>query len=385
MKSFALFVAALWAAGGGAFGQEAGPRKGAFSHPGLLHGRADLERIRDRVAKGEEPWKGGFEKLRDHPQSQKDWRRRGPFESVVRGPRESRRIAELEQDGNAAYQNALLWCITGEEAHARKAAEILDAWSGTLREISGKDRELGASLCGFKLVNAAELLRHQWTRWDPASVLRFERMAREVLYPAIRDFATFANGNWDTGCIKTVMAIGVFCDDRAIFDRAVAYFRGGQGNGRLTHYVVNEAGQCQESGRDQQHAQLGLSHLAEAAEIAWKQGLDLYGESDNRLLRGFEYTARYNLGEDVPFEPSTDTTGKYRASAVSAEGRGRLRPVYEMVWNHYERRAGLAAPWTRRAAEKIRPEGAAFGADHPGFGTLLWYLPPPAPGERRGP
>src|SRR5205085_9423998 len=115
---------------------------------------------------------------------------------------------------------------------------------------------------------------------------RCEQMLREVFYPVIRDFAPFANGNWDAGCIETMMAIGVFCDDREMFERAVDYFHHGQGDGRLTHYVIDEAGQCEESGRDQQHTQLGLGHLADACEVAWNQGLDLYAAADNRLLRG---------------------------------------------------------------------------------------------------
>jgi hypothetical protein len=77
----------------------------------------------------------------------------------------------------------------------------------------------------------------------------------------------------------------------------------------------------------------------------------------------------------VPFTPHTDQTGKYKAKIISPEGRGRLRSIYEMVLNHYERRQNVPAPFTRRAAEKIRPEGAGFGADHPGFGTLLFSLP----------
>ena len=102
---------------------------------------------------------------------------------------------------------------------------------------------------------------------------------------------------------------------KRLFDRAVDYFHNGSGNGSLTHYIINEQGQCQESGRDQQHTQLGLAHLAEACEIAWNQGLDLYATADNRLLKGFEYTAKYNLGHDVPFVPYRDTTGKYYAQA----------------------------------------------------------------------
>jgi hypothetical protein len=342
----------------------------------MLHTRADLDRMKEMVARKAEPWWSGYQKLKEHPQSRAYWKTRGPFASVVRDPRESRHIAELALDSNAAYQNALMWAITGEQAHARKAVEILNAWSGTLRAITGKDRILGASLCGFKLVNAAEILRYTDAGWPREDVQRFERMLRTVFYPVIQDFALFANGNWDTGCVATMLAIGVFCSDRDIYDRAVDYYRHGRGNGRLTNYIVNEAGQCQESGRDQQHTQLGLGHLAEACEIAWNQGLDLYAADANRLLKGFEYTAKYNLGQEVPFVPFTDTTGKYQAKAIAVEGRGRLRPTYEMVWNHYERRRGLHAPFTRQAAAKLRPEGAAFGADHPGFGTLLFTRPP---------
>ena len=40
-----------------------------------------------------------------------------------------------------------------------------------------------------------------------------------------------------------------------MFDRAVDYYSNGSGNGRLTHYVFNDAGQCQESGRDQVNQQ----------------------------------------------------------------------------------------------------------------------------------
>lgn len=344
----------------------------AFTHPGLLHTRADLDRMRQRVAAGQEPWKGGFEKLRRDGQSRADWRVRGPFELVTRETGDAHGNNEMVQDGNAAYENALMWCITGDEAHARKAVEILNAWAGTMRRMNGHDVQLAAGLNGFKFVNAAELMRHTYPAWKPQDVARFERLLKEGIYPPIKDFATFANGNWDAACLKTMMGIGVFCDDRALFDRAVDYYRNGEGNGRLTHYVFDASGQCQESGRDQAHTQLGLGALADACEIAWNQGVDLYGESDNRLLKGFEYTARYNLGQEVPFIAHVDTSGKYRHKQISTLKRGDLRPVYEMVWNHYANRRGIPAPFTKQAAEKLRPEGGGFGSDQPGFGTLLF-------------
>src|SRR4051794_12549559 len=81
------------------------PASPAFVHPGGLHTRADLERIREKVARGAEAWKGGFEKLQAHPQSRATWKPRGPFATVVREPGGSRHVAELAQDANAAYQN----------------------------------------------------------------------------------------------------------------------------------------------------------------------------------------------------------------------------------------------------------------------------------------
>jgi hypothetical protein len=105
--------------------------------------------------------------------------------------------------------------------------------------------------------------------------------------------------------------------------------------------------------------------------------LDLYGFAGNRLLKGFEYTAQYNLGGTVPFVETLDRTGKYHQLKISDDGRGNLRAIYEEVYNHYVNRMGISAPFTQRAAERIRPEGPGLpGADHPGFGTLLFTRPP---------
>ncbi|GIT04810.1 MAG: hypothetical protein CM1200mP29_02210 [Verrucomicrobiota bacterium] len=61
--------------------------------------------------------------------------------------------------------------------------------------------------------------------------------------------------------------------------------------------IVYPTGQCQETTRAQHYAQLGLGLLGGAAEVAWNQGVDLYGWGGNRILKGFEYTAKYGLGE----------------------------------------------------------------------------------------
>ncbi len=351
----------------------AGEAEFRFVHPGLLHGRDDLTRWQTAVAQRAEPIFSGFEKLRSHPRSQLAARTHAPVAEIGRNPNVA--FSEFDQDATAAYHSALIWAAVRDRAHADRALALVRGWSGAVQRVTGADAALMAGLGPFKLINAAELLRHTDAGWTEADTAVFTAFLRRAILPAVGDFALYANGNWDTACLKTVMAAGVFLDDRELFDRAVRFYLAGAGNGRLTHYVVNAAGQGQESGRDQPHMLLGLGHLAEAAEIAWQQGLDLFAAADHRLLRGFEYSARFALGETVPFEPWLDRTGKYRHRTISALGQGRYRPVFEQLWNHYENRAGVPAPASRRLAEAHRPEGAAVNADHPGFGTFLFSLP----------
>jgi len=346
----------------------------AFVHPGLLHSREDFERMKNAVATKSEPTFSDYEVFRANAQSQLNYKMRGPLAMVGRNPTVGQ--GDYDSDANAAYQCAIMWCITGDIAYANKSKEIINAWSSTLKSVTGRDAVLMAGLGPFKMVNAAEILRYTDAGWSQAEIQQTEKHFREVIYPVIKDFAPFANGNWDTAAIKTMMAISVFCNDRAMFERALFYYVNGVGDGRLTHYIINETGQCQESGRDQQHTQLGLAHLGDCCEIAWHQGLNLYGYDDNRLLKGFEYTAKYNLGEDVSFVETLDRTGKYHHTIISTNGRGRFRAVFEEIYNHYANRMGVPAPDTQRAAERIRPEGSGGpGADHVGFGTLLFTRP----------
>jgi hypothetical protein len=361
---------------GAATGLAADNDQKAFVHPGILHTKEDMLRMRENVAAGKEPWLSGFEALKNHPQSSSSYAVKGGFKEVGRKP--GIKSSEHESDANAAYQNAMMWVITGDKAHAEKAIEILNAWSSKLKKISGRDAILAAGISGVKFAAAAEVLRHTNSGWSPLDIARAERMFQKVYYPVCEDMADFANGNWALAALQTVMAIAVFTDDRDMFDDAVDWFYNGRDNARLTHYVINEAGQCQESGRDQQHTMLGLGYLSIVAEIGWNQGLDLYGAENNRILAAFEYTASYNLGNEVSFEETTDTTGKYHHTHISEEGRGDFsrRPIFEMVYHHYKGRKGLECPFTEQVVMKMRPEGEGFKGDHFGFGTVLFACEP---------
>ena len=97
---------------------------------------------------------------------------------------------------------------------------------------------------------------------------------------------------------------------------------------------------------------------------------------ENRLLTGYEYTARYNLGYDVSFKTWEDMTVDKKYSnwtTISSDRRGEFRPIYEEVYNHYVNRMGLSMPYTEQVIERMRTEGGEeYHFDHMGFGTFLF-------------
>ena len=356
-------------------GQYTHSRGEAFAHPGLLHSNEDLIFIRSKLASRSEPWASAWKGLRQSKQASLSYQPH-PRAIVTRGAynRIDLGSSDFTKDSGAAYTHALQWVLTGRKTHADKAIEILNAWSSTLKSIDGHDAKLLVGLDGVLLCNAAELIRHSEAQWPAEEQERFEKMLRSVFYPIIKDFYPTANGNWDAAMIQTMIAMGIFLDDRKMFNRAVTYYRKGKGNGSVGNYL-NEFGQCQESGRDQLHVQMGLGFLGVACEMAWKQGVDLYGVDDDRLAKGYEYTAKYNLGEEVPFERFRSYQGRYDYSKISRKGRGRFRPIYERVVHHYTIRKGLEMPWSEKVAAQQRPEGAH--KQHASWGTLTSFGIPP--------
>lgn len=341
-----------------------------FMHPGVLHSRAELDFVKAKVDAGEEPWKSAWEALRGDAVSSLDWKPK-PAANVVRGPYNNPDVGgtDLMRDAAAAYSHAIQWYVTGEKPHADKAIDILNAYATTLKSVGGHDAKLLVGMVGINLVNAAEIVRHTGAGWTGGDQKQFEHLLSSVFYPIIENFYPTANGNWDAAMVQTMLAMGVFLDDREMFRRAVDHYLKGQSNGAILNYV-NDFGECQESGRDQAHTQMGLGYLGCAAEIAWKQGVGLYGAYDNRLALGYEYTAKYNLGHDVPYEPYRSHEGRYNYPAISDKARGRFSSIYERVYHHYHDRMGLEMPFTGQVVEKNRPE--RWQTAYASWGTLMY-------------
>jgi len=348
--------------------------------------------MRVKVNEGASPWTPGWQRLIANRHASLGWKP-NPQAIVYRGAdgRHRENYAALFNDAAAAYALALRWKISGDGAYGQKAVEILDAWSSTLTAIEGtSDRYLASGLYGYQLANAAEILRDN-PNWPAADFRRFQQMMLAVFYRMNHDFLVRHNGaaidhywaNWDLSNMASMLAIGVLTDRRDIYDEALEYFRHGAGNGSIAHVVPTihdgRIGQIQESGRDQGHSMLDIALLGAICQMAWTQGDDLFAYDHNRVLLGAEYVAQYNLGHGVPYTQyqNSDVT----QPMISDNGRGDLRPIWELLYNHYVVLKRLDAPYVEAFAGKVRPEGGggdygpnSGGYDQLGYGTLMFTI-----------
>ncbi|MDE5739983.1 MAG: alginate lyase family protein [Bacteroidaceae bacterium] len=284
--------------------------------------------------------------------AQTGYKMAGPYEVVARDGQYRGTKGGSERDMKAAYDFA----VKGE---ADEAVAIINAYAKTLQRFDGHDAPL-CTIQGYDLVRAMTLMKaHKTDEW--------EAMVRRAILPTLDQFeadSPYANGNWGAIVNRQRMACAIFLEDSVLYKASVDYFLHANDNGSLPKYI-GETGQCQETGRDQNHVQLGLEALAQTCEMAWEQGDDLWGVLDNRLMKGFEYTAKYNLGYEVPFTIWTDCTGLYNDwTELGQMGRGNLWDIYELPYNHYVKRKGLAMPYTERIVKGEKPKVKEYAKLH---------------------
>jgi parallel beta-helix repeat protein len=336
-----------------------------FIHPGIDQTSADLQYMKTQVLAGVQPWKNAFERVK--LAADRDLKVK-PFVHVLRGPSGNPNIGGSELSGNAdmAYNCALMWYITGKKDYAEKAKTILNAWSDVLWGFDYNDAKLIAGWTGHQLCNAAELLRYTGADWEEKDIARFTKMLLTVYYPTIRYYYPQANGNWDGAIVQTIMAIGIFTDNRDMFNNAVDHFLYAPLNGSIFKYIY-PSGQCQESTRDQGHVQFGQGQFSGAARVAYSQGLDFFSIGDHRIARGYEYTSGFILGR------------KTQAYGIISEERKQLSDVYEYVYRHYTAK-GIDMPNTKILADSIRPRvgrGVLTAFRAPGKSALVKLNPLP--------
>ncbi len=441
-----------------------------FVHPGLSHKQSDLDRMKYMVEAEIEPWSTSFEYLRSNSDASANYNVFGPtFNDPAGTTYINNSLNAMQKDAQAAYYNAIVFYITGEEEHAQKAVEIFNAWS-TIRNIEGViPLNVGKPL--WRMLEAAEIIKATYSGWSDNDINAFKEM---LVYPGfsgsnvpsgdtsfywhIYNGDPARHGNQGLFAFRSVMAIGVFLDNEIIYNRALRYLQGMEhasndlpypsgppittpspgtsneyyneftilefddaiadyGYNELIENYIWETGQSQESSRDQAHAIGGISIIATMCEIAWNQGDDLYGFLDNRVLKGLEYTYRYNISfsnsfpdQPSPWEPTiasgefirrTDRSGRWESLKINpyignninddaflTRGKHIDIPLPQMVLGHYKDRIKLNEndyKWLERADELAFLERGyernGTYTDHPSYGHLTFHRVEGSPGD----
>jgi fibronectin type 3 domain-containing protein len=309
----------------------------AFIHPCIPTTTQDLDFIKANLDK--EPWKSGFAQLLT------TWnpnRAPQPYATVTRSP--NLNLGAWSSDMGAVYDYARLWYFTGNNAYAQKAHDILLAWANTQTAMGGDQAGLALGDLAMAYGGGASILRGTWPGWTQQDTIAVQNLFANVYWPKL---ATAGNieGPANKGDLnmEAGMAIALFCDDTAKFNHVLDLYRTYPGAGLANTLPTGEMG---ETGRDAGHGYGGLLGKVFVAECAWKQGIDLYSEGDNRLLAVGEYYCRNIFETDTPFVDYGTVDALYVSNAYGPYGANRA--ALYIIQNAYKNRKGLPTPWIDR-------------------------------------
>ncbi|MEU9302474.1 alginate lyase family protein [Streptomyces sp. NPDC048269] len=342
-----------------------------FAHPGVLNSRAQLDFVRAKVQAGQQPWKPAFDSMLA-----------SKYGSLFRTP-QPRAVVECgsysnpdigcsdeREDAIAAYTQALAWYVTRDSRYAKKSIELMDAWSGTIKDHTNSNAPLQSGWAGSTWPRAAEIIKHTYTGgW--ANQGRFATMLREVYLPEVINGRPNTNGNWELIMMDAAVGMAVHLDDRASYDKAMGIYLGRvpayfylasdgtqpvypprstiDTRSELVEYWHGQStfvdGLAQETCRDFGHTGMGIAAAMHVAETSRIQGRDLYPQFKDRFRHALGFHAKFELGEAVP---------SWLCGGSLSKGIG---PATEVGYNALHTRLGVSMENTRRLTEGRRPAG----------------------------
>ncbi|GAA2030771.1 hypothetical protein GCM10009839_33220 [Catenulispora yoronensis] len=343
----------------------------SFTHPGVLLGKSQLDMIRTRVQGGVEPQKSAWAQMTassyasssytPHPRADVDC---GSSSNPDNG------CSAEREDAIASYTDALAWYVTGNTAYAKKAIQIMDAWSGTITEHTNSNAPLQTGWAGTVWSESSEIIKYTYSGgW--ANSARFDTMLRNVYLPVVIQGAPDKNGNWELIMMDAAVGISVHLDDDADYNKAMSVF-----TGRVPAYVYNTAdgsqpaypprssvnttselisywfgqstfpnGIAQETCRDFGHTGWGLDAIAHVAETVGLQGTNLWSQLATRMRATYEFHTNYDNGATVP------------SSLCGGSVNTGLGAITEIGYNALHNRLGLTMTNTAKYTQAHRPEG----------------------------
>ncbi|HEY9333812.1 MAG TPA: alginate lyase family protein [Kribbella sp.] len=342
-----------------------------FTHPGVGSSQAQLDFVRAKVQAGAQPWTDAFNQAKNSAYASLS-RTPKPRAVVECGPYSNPNYGctDEREDSIAAYTDALLWYLTRDDRYAQKSIQLMDAWSATIQDHTNSNAPLQTAWSASSWPKAAEIIKHAYGNWPNAG--RFATMLRNVYVPEIINGSN-SNGNWELSMTEALQGIGVFLEDKAIYDKAIALYRLRvpayvylESDGALPKTVPSQnlntrdkivsywqgqgtfvTGLTQETCRDFTHTGYGISSISHVLETARIQGIDMYPEFGERL--------RQALGFQSKWERNLEPVPSWLCNGTLHRGLG---PITEVGYNALHTRLGIAMTNTQALTESRRPAGS---------------------------
>jgi hypothetical protein len=342
-----------------------------FTHPGVGVSRSQLDFVRAKVQAGAQPWTNAFNQAKNSSYASLT-RTPKPRAVVECGPysNPNNGCTDEREDAIAAYTDAMLWYLTRDDRYAQKAIQLMDAWSATIQDHTNSNAPLQTAWAASSWPKAAEIIKHVYGNWPNAG--RFATVLRNVYLPEIINGSN-SNGNWELSMTEAIQGIGVFLEDKTVYDKAIALYRLRvpayvylASDGALPKTVPSQnlntrdkivgywqgqgafvIGLTQETCRDFTHTGYGISSISHVLETARIQGIDMYPEFGERLRQALGFQSRWERNlEPVP---------SWLCNGSVNRGLG---PITEVGFNALHTRLGIAMTNTQALTESRRPAGS---------------------------
>jgi hypothetical protein len=365
----------------------------AWTHPGIVVSQAQLDATRAAYQAKDPVIVDQVNKAKNSNYGSLSYSVKGPWPGGINqcgsNSNPNHGCQNADDDSNAAYVQALLWYMTGNQTYANNAIEIMNTYSSGFRGYagtnglscpSGTDCSNGPLQSGWdaeKWPRAAEIIRYGKTSsgaasgWSASSVTAFSNMLKNIYQPVIQN-GSGVNGNWDMSMIDGTMQIAVFTENSTLLSSARTLWKGRvpdlfylQSKDGSSHAAsprgnpswfgqsvfnasTNNVGQ--ETCRDLRHMEDSIASTLLTAETDWIQGGELYTDTamsaEDRIVGSMNVMAglesRRNGGPDSLI---TAPSGYCTSSGASNIGQISVGPgsTYAIGYNAYHNRLNVAA------------------------------------------
>jgi hypothetical protein len=293
-----------------------------WMHPGIVVSKAQLDATRAAYQAGNSVIVDQVNKAMNSNYGSTSYTVQGPWPGGINqcgaNSNPNNGCQEADNDSNAAYVQALLWYMTGNQTYANNAINIMNAYASNFRGYagtnglscpSGTDCSNGPLQSGWdseKWPRAAEIIRYGTTSsgagsgWSSSSITAFSNMLKNIYQPVIQN-GSGQNGNWDASMIDGMMQIAVFTENSTLLSTARSFWLGrvpalfylqsvdGGNHAPAPRGTPSWYGQTifnstttnvgQETCRDLRHMEDSISSSILTAETDWIQGGTLYTDT----------------------------------------------------------------------------------------------------------